>query len=69
MRFCMIGRRLNYDDMEEEIAGLEEEIARLRAALEVNGVCPDCLGEIKIANPTGKCNHVHYPENKVKVRR
>jgi len=64
----MIGRRSNYEDMEEEIDALKEMIVRLRVALEVNGICPDCLGEIKIANLTGKCNHVHYPDNKVKVK-
>jgi len=24
--------------------------------------CPHCGGKIAIANPTGKCSHIHYPE-------
>ena len=27
-------------------------------------ICPDCGGLIKIRNPTGKCDHLYYPENK-----
>ena len=29
-------------------------------------ICPDCNGLIKIRNPTGKCDHLYYPENKKK---
>ena len=25
--------------------------------------CPHCKGLIKIRNPTGKCDHLYYPEN------
>lgn len=24
--------------------------------------CPHCKGKLEIANPTGSCYHVHYPE-------
>lgn len=24
--------------------------------------CPHCGGDPKIANPTGKCSHIYYPE-------
>jgi hypothetical protein len=24
--------------------------------------CPHCGGDPKITNPTGKCDHIHYPE-------
>ncbi len=27
------------------------------------GVCEYCGGDIKIRNPTGKCDHLYYPEN------
>lgn len=27
------------------------------------GICPRCKGEIKIRNPKGWCDHLHYPEN------
>lgn len=27
-------------------------------------LCPDCGGLIKIRNPTGKCDHLYYPEYK-----
>lgn len=29
-------------------------------------ICPDCRGEIAIRNPTGKCDHLYYPDNKPK---
>ena len=25
--------------------------------------CPHCKGSIVIRNPTGKCDHLYYPEN------
>jgi hypothetical protein len=25
--------------------------------------CPNCGGDIAIRNPTGNCDHLHYPEN------
>ena len=31
-----------------------------------NEVCPDCGGLIRIRNPTGKCDHLYYPEYKPK---
>ena len=31
---------------------------------EKEGICPDCAGLIKIRNPTGKCDHLYYPEYK-----
>ncbi|KKN17002.1 hypothetical protein LCGC14_0970100 [marine sediment metagenome] len=37
---------------------------KTRKALEEKGICPDCNGEIKIRNPTGKCDHLYYPEYK-----
>jgi hypothetical protein len=27
-------------------------------------LCPDCGGPIHIRNPSGKCDHLYYPENK-----
>ena len=33
-------------------------------SLEDNRICPDCKGLIRIRNPTGKCDHLYYPENK-----
>ena len=29
--------------------------------------CPHCGGSVHIANPTGKCNHVYYPDNPCKI--
>ena len=29
---------------------------------DMNKPCPHCGGNPKIANPTGKCSHIHYPE-------
>ena len=29
----------------------------------IKGVCPRCDGAIEIRNPTGKCDHLKYPEN------
>ena len=26
-------------------------------------ICDHCGGPIAIRNPTGKCDHLHYPEN------
>jgi hypothetical protein len=26
-------------------------------------VCPHCKGDIRIRNPSGYCDHLHYPEN------
>ncbi len=26
-------------------------------------LCPNCGGDIEIRNPTGKCDHLYYPEN------
>lgn len=46
---------------------LKKENARLRDALEKMDICPDCLGAIAVANPTGNCNHVYYPEYKKKA--
>jgi len=25
-------------------------------------ICKHCKGDIRIRNPTGKCDHLHYPE-------
>ena len=25
--------------------------------------CPNCGGDIAIKNPTGRCDHLYYPEN------
>ena len=36
-----------------------------RKSIEGHGICPDCFHPIKIRNPTGKCDHLYYPENKV----
>lgn len=41
---------------------LENE--RLRSLLESIGICPDCQHSIAIRNPTGKCDHLYYPEYK-----
>ncbi|KKN57987.1 hypothetical protein LCGC14_0556450 [marine sediment metagenome] len=30
-----------------------------------NRICPDCGGLIRIRNPTGKCDHLYYPEMKI----
>lgn len=38
----------------------------LRKRLEEKGICPDCLGLISIRNPTGRCDHLCYPEYKNK---
>ena len=35
-----------------------------RELLEEKGICPDCGGLIRIRNPTGKCDHLYYPEHK-----
>jgi hypothetical protein len=29
----------------------------------MNGKCKYCGGDIEIRNPTGKCDHLYYPEN------
>lgn len=26
-------------------------------------ICPNCGGLINLRNPTGQCDHLHYPEN------
>lgn len=26
-------------------------------------ICGHCHGDIRLRNPTGKCDHLHYPEN------
>ena len=36
---------------------------RDRKLLEERGICPDCGGLISIRNPTGKRDHLYYPEN------
>lgn len=28
----------------------------------LNKPCPHCGGNTNIANPTGKCSHIHFPE-------
>jgi hypothetical protein len=28
-----------------------------------NNKCPNCGGDIAIRNPTGKCDHLYYPDN------
>ena len=30
----------------------------------MTGYCPKCGGLISIRNPTGKCDHLYYPENR-----
>ena len=30
---------------------------------EENRLCPYCNGLIRIRNPTGKCDHLYYPDN------
>jgi hypothetical protein len=43
----------------------EEEKEQLRRwDLEFRGICPDCGGLIAIRNPTGKCDHLYYPDYK-----
>jgi hypothetical protein len=32
-----------------------------------NDKCPNCGGLISVRNPTGKCDHLYYPENVVKI--
>lgn len=34
--------------------------------MEEENICPDCGGDIRIRNPTGKCDHLYYPEYKKK---
>lgn len=29
----------------------------------IGNICTKCGGSIKIRNPTGKCDHLYYPEN------
>ncbi len=29
----------------------------------MSNICPNCGGSIEIRNPTGKCDHLYYPEN------
>jgi len=36
---------------------------------EDNRRCPDCGGLIRIRNPTGKCDHLYYPEYKKEAGR
>ncbi len=31
--------------------------------LGADDLCPNCNGLIRIRNPTGKCDHLYYPEN------
>lgn len=31
-------------------------------AYDINKPCPHCGGDPKIANPTGNCDHIYYPE-------
>ncbi|MDD5068822.1 MAG: hypothetical protein PHN89_04470 [Candidatus Pacebacteria bacterium] len=45
---------------------LEQERERMREMLELARICPDCGGDIRIRNPTGKCDHLYYPECKKK---
>lgn len=28
----------------------------------MNEICEHCKGEIRIRNPTGKCDHLYYPD-------
>ncbi len=49
---------------EDKSVKLKETISSIRKDVELNGICPDCWGEIKIRNPTGRCDHLHYPEYK-----
>ena len=30
---------------------------------ETGNICPYCKGDKDIRNPTGKCDHLYYPEN------
>jgi len=32
-------------------------------------VCPNCNGLVKIRNPTGRCDHLYYPDNLSKKAR
>jgi hypothetical protein len=50
-----------YKDLLDEHIKLEKENQRLREFIESKGICPNCLHEIAIRNPTGKCDHLYYP--------
>ena len=54
----------DYLNTSEEKLKIELENIKLRETLEQIGICPDCLHSIAIRNPTGKCDHLYYPEYK-----
>ena len=41
-----------------------EKFIRQKYPYQDNGICSDCGGLIRIRNPTGKCDHLYYPEMK-----
>jgi len=41
----------------------EETAKEMLTNREQSGICQHCLGEIKIRNPKGYCDHLYYPEN------
>lgn len=39
------------------------EVDHFMSLIENNKICLHCGGDIAIRNPTGNCDHLHYPEN------
>lgn len=42
---------------------LEVMFSPVSLAKSSDKVCPYCGGDPRIANPTGKCSHIYYPDN------
>ena len=60
-RICdILGFKENHNGISSCGAGISDEATHAFK----EGICPDCGGEIKIRNPTGKCDHLKYPEYK-----
>lgn len=49
--------------MSEEITRVEVEEGSVPEAKVSADVCPHCGGSIAVMNPTGICDHFHYPES------
>jgi len=41
----------------------EETVKTMLTDRKQTGKCQHCLGDLKIRNPMGYCDHLYYPEN------
>ncbi len=65
---CRLINLISQDEIREDIKSMYKHFnypkKELKEDIKKGGFCPDCGGLIEIRNPTGKCDHLYYPENK-----